>query len=197
MAELSRPARTVLANAVDTYLKTDQLQDYRAYPKQLEFHNAGLAYRNRMLKAGNQNGKTHAAGAEVAMHLTGEYPKWWRGRRFNRPVTVWACSETGEATRDNPQRVLLGLPKQIGTGMIPMRCLTGLFGRARGIADLYDYYMVRHVSGGLSMLKFRYYAQDRKRGRARRSTWCGSTKSRPGTCISKAWRGRSRSRASR
>ena len=166
IAHISRDARVVLAGVIDEYLKTDQLQDYRAYPKQLEFHHAGFRYRNRLLRAGNQNGKTMACGAEAAMHLTGEYPDWWRGKRFEHPITLWASSETGETTRDNCQRMLLGLPGRIGTGMIPKRCLTPMYGRSKGVAQLYDYYLIQHVSGGVSMLKFRYYAQDRE-------TWQG------------------------
>ena len=162
IANLERATRIALAGALQNYLDTDKLQDYRGYPKQLEFHAAGTASRNRLIVAGNQTGKTFSAGAEAAMHLTGEYPSWWRGKRFDNPITLWAAGETGEATRDNAQRVLLGLPKQIGTGMIPKRLLSSMFGRARGVADLYDYYMVNHVSGGLSMLKFRHYSQDRE-----------------------------------
>ena len=159
---LSRNTRTVLLGAVQAHLATDQLQDYRAYPKQLEFHAAGAAYRNRLLIAGNQVGKTIGCGSEMAFHLTGEYPSWWTGKRFDRPIVGWASGLTADATRDNPQRVLLGKPKQLGTGMIPKRLLSSIYGKARGTADLYDYYMVRHVSGGLSMLRFRYYAQDRE-----------------------------------
>ena len=162
LANLSRDTRVVLLGCVDNYLQTDRLQDYRPYPKQAEFHAAGLVYRNRLLSAGNQQGKTYSAGDEAAMHLTGEYPPWWVGKRFNHPITLWAAGETAEATRDNAQRMLLGLPKQVGTGVIPKRCLTSIFGRSRGAADLYDYYMIRHISGGMSMLKFRYYAQDRE-----------------------------------
>lgn len=163
LPDLDRESRIVLLGMLENYLQTDQLQDYLAYPKQAEFHIAGRHFRNRMLKAGNQQGKTYAAGAEVAMHLTGEYPPYWQGMRFDRPITVWAAGMTGDATRDNAQRVLLGMPKQVGTGMIPKRLLSSLYGRAVGVADLYDYYMVRHVSGGLSMLKFRFYSQAREK----------------------------------
>ena len=162
LGDLSETTRDLLSGAIDAHLKTDQLQDYRPYPKQLIFHFAGKYKRNRLLKAGNQNGKTHSAGAEVAMHLTGEYPDNWIGHRYDRPITCWAAGENAEATRDNPQRVLLGRPREVGTGLIPERCLTGIYGRAGGITDAYEFYMVRHKSGGLSMLKFRNYAQERK-----------------------------------
>lgn len=162
LTDLSKDTRVVLAGALDAYLKTDQLQDYRAYPKQLEFHAAGRRKRNRLLTAGNQNGKTYSCGAEFAMHLTGEYPKWWPGLRYNRPIVAWAAGESANATRDNVQRMLLGKPGQLGTGMIPKRRLTSIYGKNRAAPNLYDYYMVEHVSGGFSMLRFLFYEQHRR-----------------------------------
>ena len=35
--------------------------------------------------AGNQPGRRLQDGFEAAMHATGLYPDWWRGRRFDRP----------------------------------------------------------------------------------------------------------------
>jgi hypothetical protein len=38
----------------------------------------------RVFMAGNRVGKTVAAGTEIAYHLTGEYPDWWEGHRFDK-----------------------------------------------------------------------------------------------------------------
>lgn len=162
LTDIERPSRVALGGLLTQFLQTDQLQDYLAYPKQAEFHAAGRKYSHRLIRAGNQTGKTHSCGAEVAYHLTGEYPDWWTGKRFDYPIIAWATGETAEATRDNPQRVLLGLPKQLGTGLIPKRCLTQMMGRSRATADAIDFIMIRHISGGLSMLRFRNYSQDRR-----------------------------------
>lgn len=146
-----------------------RLEDYRPYPKQRQFHAAGKTKRERLLRAGNQNGKSFCIGCEAAYHLTGLYPDDWVGRRWMRPVVVWASSETGESTRDNPQRVLLGMPGEEGTGAIPKRCLggDGLYGMASGTADLYDFIRIRHYTNGRfdgwSMLRFKYYAQGRRK----------------------------------
>lgn len=32
------------------------------------------------------------------MHLTGLYPDWWEGRRFDRAIKAWAASVTNDAT---------------------------------------------------------------------------------------------------
>lgn len=117
--------------------------------------------------AGNQLGKTLAAGFEVAMHLTGEYPPWWRGRRWDRPCVGWAAGVTGESTRDNPQRILLGRPGALGTGAIPKDRITET-SASRGLADAVDTIHVRHVSGESSILQLKSYEKGREK-------WQGET----------------------
>ena len=115
--------------------------------------------------AGNQLGKTLAGGFECAMHLTGRYPAWWAGRRFDRAVRFWVANVTGESTRDNVQRILLGTPamrEAWGTGTIPARTIEKV-NLSRNIANAVDSVVVRHRSGGLSMLKFKAYALGREK----------------------------------
>ncbi|WP_448953060.1 terminase large subunit domain-containing protein [Labrys neptuniae] len=143
-------------------LRFNRITLYEPYTKQAEFHTHGAKYRERLLRAGNQNGKTYCGGSEVAYHLTGQYPDWWQGRRWDRPIVCWATGVTGETTRDNPQRVLMGMVGEQGTGTIPADCIVDT-APARGIADLLDYVKVRHVSGGVSTLRFKYYEQGRQK----------------------------------
>src|SRR5215467_13374366 len=77
-------------------LTEDRLKYYEPYPKQLEFHAAGAAHRERLLMAGNQLGKTLAGGFEAAMHATGRYPAWWTGKRFDGPTIGWCAGTTNE-----------------------------------------------------------------------------------------------------
>lgn len=148
-------------------LSTKRLFFYRPYGKQAEFHQAGLTYRERLFLAGNQLGKTMAGSFEVAMHLTGIYPPDWKGRRWDRPIISWAAGVTGESTRDNPQRLLMGRPGQLGTGAIPHSALLDQ-SRALGVADLLDTVRVRHASGGESLLAFKFYEKGREK-------WQGET----------------------
>lgn len=144
-----------------------QLDRYRPYPKQTEFHAAGAHYRERLLMAGNQLGKTLAAGFETAMHATGQYPDWWQGRRFEKAVNFWAAGVTGTGTRDNPQRILLGRPGSFGTGAIPKDAIVSC-SPSRGMADAIDTIRVRHRDGGTSTLTLKTYEQGRER-------WQGET----------------------
>lgn len=115
--------------------------------------------------AGNQLGKTLAGGMEVAMHLTGIYPDWWKGRVFNRPTKGWAAGDTSESTRDNPQRILIGPPEEElewGTGTIPGDSIASL-NKAIGIKNFLDMVTVKHKSGGNSYLGFKTYEKGRKK----------------------------------
>lgn len=118
--------------------------------------------------AGNQLGKTLAGAAEMTFHLTGEYPEWWDGHRFNKPIVALAGSESYELTRDGVQRLLVGPPAQEedwGTGFIPARCIAART-RRMGVSNALDSVSVRHVSGGSSTLLLKAYEQGRGKWQA-------------------------------
>src|SRR6516165_9887074 len=143
-------------------LTENRLVYYQPYSKQLEFHAAGANCRERLLMAGNQIGKTLAGGFEAAMHATGVYPDWWKGRRFGRPTVGWACGVSGEVVRDTVQRVLVGRSGSMGTGAIPKDAIGELV-TARGIADLLDTIKIQHVSGGTSIIGLKTYLSGREK----------------------------------
>lgn len=148
----------------------NKLRAYKPYSKQRDFHAAGKLYAQRLFMAGNQLGKTVAGGAEWAMHLTGRYPDWWEGAEFKKPPLLWAGSITGESTRDNPQRMLIGPPakqEEWGTGFIPHDCLKD-WSRAMGVANLLDSAVVRwggggDVQAGESIIAFKAYEKGREK----------------------------------
>ncbi|WP_347270364.1 terminase large subunit domain-containing protein [Rhizorhabdus histidinilytica] len=120
--------------------------------------------------AGNQLGKTVAGSFEWAMHLTGKYPDWWQGRRFEAPGRYWAAGESRVSTRDTIQKLLIGEPEQEeawGTGAIPHKDLLDT-SRSHGVPNALDSVTVKHVAGGASTLLFKAYEQ----GRAK---WQGDT----------------------
>jgi phage terminase large subunit-like protein len=139
----------------------NRLAYYAPYPKQLAFHEAGATYRERLLMAGNQLGKTLAGGFETAYHMTGRYPDWWKGKRFDRPTVGWVCGRSGEDVRDGMQRVLLGRSSNIGTGALPKDSIVDLVS-ARGVPELYDMIRVAHVSGEVSTVTTKSYKAGRE-----------------------------------
>jgi phage terminase large subunit-like protein len=120
--------------------------------------------------AGNQLGKTLAGGFEAAMHATGRYPVWWQGRRFDKPTIAWVAGVTGESTRDNPQRILLGRPGQHGTGAIPKDALANVVA-ARDVPQLVESIEVRHVGGATSSIAFKSYEQGRQKWQGKTLDW--------------------------
>lgn len=171
LAKLSPEALAATIAEADRLLARKKLERYRPYPKQAEFHAAGAEYKERLFLAGNQLGKTWSGGFEFAMHLTGRYPDWWTGWRFDKPIQAWAAGPTSEKTRDNPQRILIGPPadqESWGTGSIPADAFVGRPSASRGMADAIDQMVVKHVSGGQSILGFNAYEKGR-------SKWQGDT----------------------
>jgi len=148
----------------------NRLKTYQPYPKQQEFHAAGASYRERLLMAGNQLGKTWSAAFETAMHLTGRYPDWWQGRTWERPVSGWAAGVTNEVTRDSLQLLLCGKIENIGTGTIPRDAIKD-FNRRSGVQDAIESIVVRHggggdVQAGESLLGIKSYEQGRAKFQA-------------------------------
>lgn len=144
------------------------------YPKHLAFFEAGKIHKERAAMAANRIGKTEGIGAyEVTLHLTGLYPDWWNGRRWDRPVNCLCGGDTGTTTRDILVTKLLGPKEARGTGMVPRETL-GTVRPAPGIPDHVDYAKVKHASGGWSTVQFRSYDQGRQawQGTERDIGWC-------------------------
>lgn len=133
------------------------------YVKHMEFFALGAVERERGFMAANRVGKTIVGAYETALHLTGEYPDWWIGRRFDGPVDWWAAGDTSETTRDIVQKELLGPIGDFGTGMIPQRCIVGEPTKRMGVAGAVDTIRVRHASGGVSTIGLKSYDQGRKK----------------------------------
>jgi phage terminase large subunit-like protein len=149
---------------------TNKLAYYEPYAKQRDFHDAGAGHRERLFMAGNQLGKTIAGGFEASIHATGRYPDWWKGKRFDKPTVGWASGVTGESTRDNPQRILLGRLGQHGTGAIPADSIIETTA-ARGLAESVDIVKVQHVSGGTSLIAFKSYEKGREKWQGETLDW--------------------------
>jgi phage terminase large subunit-like protein len=179
----------VIYETLDRRERRSSLLHYKPYPMQRRFHDVGgthapdihcppgctgAPHRERMLMGANQSGKTWCGAAEAAFHLTGLYPDWWKGRRFERPTRGWVGCDSFPNVRDGAQRVLVGEPKiegEWGTGLIPHANLVN-WGRSGGsVPDLLDYVLVRHKTGGTSTAAFKSYDQGRRRWQGETLDW--------------------------
>ena len=147
---------------IERYYPETGLLRRELYVKHCEFFESGVKYRERLCLSANRTGKTEGIGAyEMTLHLTGNYPAWWKGKRFKRGINAWAAGDTSKTVRDIIQQKLLGPPGAFGTGMIPKDALVDTSAKA-GLADAVDTIMVRHASGGTSRLVLKSYDQRRE-----------------------------------
>jgi phage terminase large subunit-like protein len=116
------------------------------------------------LAAGVFHHNTYCGGMEAAIHLTGIYPKWWKGHRFTGPINMLVGGLTNESVRDICQKELFGDPtddRQMGTGTIPIDKI-GKTVRKAGVPNALDAAHVKHIRG-LSKVSFRAYEQGPKK----------------------------------
>ena len=140
---------------------TNRIVQYEPYAYQRRFHAEGQDCPQRILMAANRVGKTFCGAAETAYHMTGEYPEWWEGHRFARPVRVWAAGESNDTTRDIIQKELFGQPQdpsQLGHGAIPLKNIVDTI-RKPGVPNAFSAALVKHKSGGNSQISFKAYEQ--------------------------------------
>ena len=108
----------------EEWMKYNKLSSFEPYDFQKQFYGASKKFKRRFLCAANRVGKSFSEAAEVTYHLTGQYPEWWDGHRFDKPILLWCVGITGDSTRKVLQKELFGTPMAkdnlaIGTGSIP------------------------------------------------------------------------------
>ena len=158
----------------ELHLERDGSQRYCRvlYQKHLTHMAAGAQHRERSFMAGNRVGKSDCGGVESTFHLTGIYPHWWEGKRFDEPIRLWACGDNAETVREITQEKLLGPIGFFGAGFLPWASIHHHRVR-RGAADAVEKVWVRHASGGKSVCHFKSYEQKRKsfQGTAQHVIW--------------------------
>lgn len=144
-------------------VRYNKLKYYDPYPFQKQFHDAfdekGEHASQVLLMAANRIGKTESGAADAAYHLTGEYPDWWEGKRFDRPTLVYCGANSNDKARDICQRALFGEPGDPtawGSGYVP-RHLIGSSQRKQMVPDAKYSVQVKHSSGGWSKVIFLTY----------------------------------------
>jgi phage terminase large subunit-like protein len=145
-----------LLEQIDKTLEHHKLQnwlygkDYKPNKKQLEFHATGLVAQERAFFAGNRTGKSMSCALEVSKHLTGCYGDDWNGYRYTKPIRSWAAGITNTETHETLKRYYLG--DQSTLGFIHPSLIVD--------RDLQKHiYYIRHISGGVSKLRFKSYEQ--------------------------------------
>ena len=165
-----------LAEALDTLSKNQKYNKFESvypdtgpyrrdlYPKHMKFMEMGSRCTRRGFIAANRCGKTWTGAYELTCHLTGLYPKWWKGKRFKSHVNALAAGLTGKQLRTAVQEILFGNFADKGTGLIPRDCLVDAKGEIQtwnmpGVPNTIGTALVKHVDGEYSKLEFQSYDQ--------------------------------------
>lgn len=143
-------------------MRYNQLKYFRPFEHQLRFFETGNSERRGILAA-NRIGKTVSTCFETAYHLTGLYPDWWTGHRFEGPITAMVAGEGWSQVALVLQNELLGtqdvkLQENLGTGAIPRDCI--IIDTMRNDGANCIGVEIKHKSGGKSYLLFANYTQE-------------------------------------
>lgn len=139
---------------IHEYDRTHRIELYDPYPFQKKFHAEPGFETDRVaeqvgLLSANQIGKTTAGGSEAAYHGLAEYPDWWEGMTFRKPVTILCAGVSNDSTKRIIQRELLGGmidTPDWGTGSIPKHRL-GKPTRKAGVPDAYESFTIKGKYG--------------------------------------------------
>jgi phage terminase large subunit-like protein len=150
-----------LTIAVADDMRYNALKYFRPFEHQRAFFTTTTDRRG--ILAANRIGKTVSTCYETAYHLTGQYPEWWQGHRFDKPITVMVAGEGWSQVALVLQQELLGTPdvklrEQIGTGAIPRDAI--VVDTMRGDGANCIGVEIKHKSGGKSYLLFANYTQE-------------------------------------
>ena len=177
MAELQR---TTDREKLYSYYPDEGPLRRELYKKHVEFFSLGAIHKERLFCAANRSGKSVAGAYEVTCHLTGYYPPWWTGKRFDRAINVMIAGDTAKTARDILQFKMLGPPGEFGTGMIPAANLVKTTPKP-GIPDAVETIYVKHAKGRQSRCQIKSYDQGREafQGTEQHVVWFDEEVSQP------------------
>lgn len=160
-----RADKIALLAALQEKARRDEVYRYKTmysglYDWQKEFITNTAEFSAVCLCAANRIGKTYTGTYVDSIHLMGEYPKDWKGYKFNKPILAWLLGYSGEKTRDLLQQELFGRVSQgkLTGGLVPpelivdYKAMSGTSGALREVR-------VKHSSGGVSTCQFWSYSQ--------------------------------------
>jgi phage terminase large subunit-like protein len=145
------------------------------YEPQMRFFAEGARRHQRLIRGGNQVGKSFACAFEASLHMTGQYPRWWTGRRFSKPTRGWVVGPERTLVRDGPQKQLTAKQGEFGSGLIPLAAFAGKPVMVPGGGGCIDTMSVAHETegkrDGISTATFKSFEQGSEKMQAESVDW--------------------------
>lgn len=176
-AKIMRLAREAMSSS--EYRKKFHMADFwgpaQFYEPQCRFFAAGIKHHQRLIRGGNQVGKSFACAFEASLHITGAYPRWWTGKRFAKPTRGWIVGPERSLVRDGPQKQLTAKQGEFGTGTIPLAAFVGRPIMVPGGTGSIDTMSVTHetdgVRDGISTATFKSFEQGSEKMQSESIDW--------------------------
>lgn len=151
------------------------------YPRHMEFIEKSQFHSIMGLLGANGSGKTTLGGYISYCHLSGLYPNWWPGYKFNMgPINGW-ISGLGSKQLSAIQECLFGSYMEPGTGLIPRDALCDLQGNLQlfsmpGAAQQFGICYIRHYDkfgkfDGYSKVEFKTNEQGFEQYQGANRSW--------------------------
>ena len=129
------------------------------FPKSMEFFEATKHFQNVNIFGSNRSSKSITLAYAAATWALGDYPDWWPGRVFAKPVKIWLCGETGLLVRNNLQRYVMGEKDHEGEhSFIKREDIVGFTYQTRPVG-LCERAVIKSKYGGHSVIEFKSYDQ--------------------------------------
>lgn len=150
-------------NKIESYFPDEGPYRRGLYPRHMETIAHTLNDNEVLMMAANKVGKSDLGAFCTSCWVTGRYPKWWTGRRFEYPTNGWVCNKTAKDCRDINEEKLLGPTGnevERGTGFIPGHLIQKCTPKP-GTPHAFEFISVEHVSGMTSTITTKSYDQGR------------------------------------
>lgn len=152
---------------IKKYKRLNKLEFIKPYDYQLKFMNKSMHYNQRLMRSANRIGKSYGGAIEFAMHITGKYQDWYKGRRIEGSGKIYWCIGIDlDSTANVLQKELLGTndirsEDLVGTGTIPRDCinLEGSIKDGNKVKSI----RIKHIDGGYNTLQFFASAQGQEK----------------------------------
>ena len=165
LAGMARPNKIALLAMLQEKARRVEVYRYKTmynglYDWQQDFITNTAEFSAVCLCAANRIGKTYTGTYVDSIHLMGDYPKDWKGYKFDHGILAWLLGYSGEKTRDLLQQELFGRLQsgKLTGGLIPpelivdYKSMSGTSGALREVR-------VKHSSGQVSTCQFWSYSQ--------------------------------------
>jgi phage terminase large subunit-like protein len=158
---LLKAAQALQQTKIQSYFPDHGPLQRKFYPRHMEAIELTKTNNEVLVLGANRVGKTQLGAYCATVWLTGVYPKWWQGRKWDRPVKMWGCGDTAKTVRDIVQFELLGPIREMGSGFLPRHLIHYTTNKV-GTAEAVETIWVKHASGGNSEIVLKSYDQRRE-----------------------------------